>query len=51
MGERYATASHPSRVRELKLYLAQPSLMLHVSHPSRVRELKHDIGATNGPGV
>ena len=33
--------SHPSRVRELKPFLAKPYYRYAPSHPSRVRELKH----------
>ena len=35
-----ARASHPSRVRELKLSGQLLNALLKVSHPSRVRELK-----------
>ena len=37
------TASHPSRVRELKLVLLLGALGSVESHPSRVRELKLEV--------
>ena len=37
--------SHPSRVRELKLFRAETSISRRKSHPSRVRELKQVFNA------
>ena len=47
VGKYSSLKSHPMRVRGLKLYDRQVSVVMNVSHPIRVRGLKRNFGGGN----